>query len=382
MATRANYFKVGAFIIVAIAMLAGAIVVLGAGSLLRRKVRIETYFDESVEGLVVGSPVKYRGVEIGKVEHISLTSAKYEQRVGKPFERRKQYVLVEMTIFADAFEGLDPETLGQRLANLTKQGLRVRLTSKALTGIAYVELDYVSDPALYPEVQVDWQPDLPYIPSALSIGVRLEESIESITRTLKEIEKADICQLAGRLEDLLTAATESVDEAKVVALRERADQFLSDADGFIKDVGQTNREVREAVTLLLEEVRESNRLVRDFLEKPELDTVLADASEAARGLKRIVLNSEADIDQITSELRETSQKLNTASEDLPRTLDEFNIALRRLSRLIGEQRHEIAGIMENMERASENLNEMTEDAKRYPAHFLFGEPPPPQEATR
>jgi len=382
MATRANYFKVGAFIIVAIVMLAGAIVVLGAGSLFRRKVRIETYFDESVEGLVVGSPVKYRGVEIGKVERISLTSTKYEQRVGKAFERRKQYVLVEMTIFADAFEGLDPDTLARRLEKLTEHGLRVRLTSKALTGIAYIELDYVGDPELYPEVQVDWQPELPYIPSAPSIGVRLEESIESISRTLKEIEKAHIGELAAKLEKLLTAVTESVDEAKVAALREHADQFLADADEFIADVGQTNREVREAVTQLLEEVRESNRLVREFLAKPELDTILTDASEAARGLKRIVQDSEADIDQITSELRQTSQKLNAASEDLPGTLDEFNTALRRLSRLIDERRHEIADIMENMERASENLNEMTENAKRYPAHFLFGEPPPPQEATR
>lgn len=366
MATRANYFKVGAFIILATAMLVGAIVVLGAGSLLRRKVRIETYFDESVEGLVVGSPVKLRGVKIGEVERIVIPK-KYEQNVR-----------VEMRIFPDAFEDIGPDEILQHLQSLTEQGLRVRLTSKALTGIAYVELDYVSDPELYPEVPVESRRKH-YIPSVPSIGVRLEESIESISRTLKEIEEENI---AVKLEKLLTAVTESVDEAKVAALREHADQFLADADRFIKDVGQTNREVREAVTLLLEEVRESNRLVREFLEKPELDTVLKDASEAARGLKRIVLDSEADIDQITSELRETSQKLNAASEDLPATLDQFNTALGRLSRLIDERRHEIADIMENMERASENLNEMTENAKRYPAHFLFGEPLPPQEATK
>ncbi len=372
MTTRANYFKIGVFVIAAAALLVAGIVVLGAGSLLRKKVRIETYFAESVEGLDVGSPVKLRGVKIGKVERIVIPE-KYEQNVR-----------VEMRIFADAFEGLEQNTIGPWLKSLTEQGLRVRLTSKALTGIAYVDLDYVSDPDLYPKVKVDWvRPDgvreETYIPSAPSIGVRLEESIESISRTLKEVE---IRGLAVKLENLLTAVTESVGEAQVAALRKHADQFFVNADTLIAEVRETNTEVRQAVTQLLEEVRESNRQVRDFLDKPELDTILADASEAAGGLRRIVEASETDIKQITSELRETSQKLNAASEDLPTTLQEFNVALGRLSRLLDERRHEIENIMDNVERASANLTELTETAKRYPAYFLFGEPPTRPEARK
>ena len=46
---------------------------LGAGNVFKRTVTIETYFDESVQGLDVGSAVKYRGVQIGRVTRIGFT---------------------------------------------------------------------------------------------------------------------------------------------------------------------------------------------------------------------------------------------------------------------------------------------------------------------
>ena len=53
------------------------VVALGVGTIFQKKALVETYIDESVQGLDVGSPVKFRGVPVGKVETISLTSAEY-----------------------------------------------------------------------------------------------------------------------------------------------------------------------------------------------------------------------------------------------------------------------------------------------------------------
>ena len=39
---------------------------------------METYIEESVQGLDIGSPMKFRGVLVGKVEEITLTSAVYD----------------------------------------------------------------------------------------------------------------------------------------------------------------------------------------------------------------------------------------------------------------------------------------------------------------
>src|SRR5436309_15168255 len=93
MSQRANYFKLGLFVIGAI--VAGIIVLLiiGTGRFLQKRVTIETYFNESVQGLDIGSKMKYRGVEVGQVTRISFTYVKYEQE--KPMGDRRRYVLVE-----------------------------------------------------------------------------------------------------------------------------------------------------------------------------------------------------------------------------------------------------------------------------------------------
>src|SRR6266536_1709719 len=96
MSAKANYFKLGLFVIGATVALVLLLVILGSGKWFQSKTVVETYFDESVQGLDVGSKVKYRGVNVGEVTKIGFTYNKYEQ--DKPMAGRKRYVLVEATI--------------------------------------------------------------------------------------------------------------------------------------------------------------------------------------------------------------------------------------------------------------------------------------------
>jgi phospholipid/cholesterol/gamma-HCH transport system substrate-binding protein/paraquat-inducible protein B len=85
-----SYFKVGIFVITASVIAIIGVILLGVGSVFQKNFLVETYIDESVQGLDVGSPVKFRGVPIGKVEEISLTSVEYATT--------KRYVLVRTVI--------------------------------------------------------------------------------------------------------------------------------------------------------------------------------------------------------------------------------------------------------------------------------------------
>jgi ABC-type transporter Mla subunit MlaD len=73
---RGTYLRVGLLVITGIALLVGAVMFLG-GNQIRHGRPYETYFRDSVQGLDVGAPVKYRGVTIGAVTEIGLTSAVY-----------------------------------------------------------------------------------------------------------------------------------------------------------------------------------------------------------------------------------------------------------------------------------------------------------------
>ena len=72
MAVPTNHWKLGLFVVASVVLALATVVFLGARSLRKDTVPFVTYFDESVQGLEVGSPVKFRGVVIGTVSHINI----------------------------------------------------------------------------------------------------------------------------------------------------------------------------------------------------------------------------------------------------------------------------------------------------------------------
>ena len=108
MSQKANYFKLGLFVIGAIAAGILVLVIIGSGRWFERKVIIETYFKESVQGLDLGSKLKYRGVTIGEVTRISFTYTRYQ--LDLPITQRERYVMVEAQV--------QPRLLGGRAAGI------------------------------------------------------------------------------------------------------------------------------------------------------------------------------------------------------------------------------------------------------------------------
>src|SRR5438132_13948244 len=81
MGRKANPAVIGAFVIGGVALAVVAVTVWGSGKLFRRQYPSVCYFPGSVNGLAVGAPVKFRGVQIGEVTDIRLL---YAQTRGAP----------------------------------------------------------------------------------------------------------------------------------------------------------------------------------------------------------------------------------------------------------------------------------------------------------
>jgi len=205
---RIHYFILGLFFIVAILLAFGAVIMFGAGELLKPTIKMETYFNESVQGLDVGSPVKYRGVQVGKVEEITFVDDYYYTE--KPF------VMVRIALYVSALgsssrsiEGTDTNTaIKEALKREIKFGLRVRLTSQGLTGVAYLEADYL-DPKYYPPLEIDWEPKTFYVPTAPSVINRLSNSAEVVFRELEAIE---LQKISKNFDTLLTTYKKLADD--------------------------------------------------------------------------------------------------------------------------------------------------------------------------
>jgi len=346
---KLSYFKIGLFVIAATVIAVIGVVVLGVGTLLKKKMIVETYIDESVQGLDVGSSIKFRGVSVGKVEQITLTHVEYATR--------RRYVLVRVGLTSNLFQisPADGESPGF-LAEIAK-GLRVRLAAQGLTGTAYLEADYL-DPARNPPLTIDWQPAYPYVPSAQSKITQLSEAVEHI---LRNFEQVDIQRIADGFEKSLATITKAAQGANFDQINEQAVAFLAEA-------------------------RATNRQLKDLVGAPELKTALADVAAAGAGARRIFERAEKPLSQLLADLPKASesvgrliQRLDVVSADLPVASGQIKQTLQQLNRLLAGQQYEIQTAVENLRAISENFKEITDNAKKYPAQALFGAPPPPSK---
>ena len=97
-----RYFRLGVFVLVTLCVLAAVLFLLGGRKLFQPTFTFETYFNESVAGLELGAPVRFRGVPLGQVTEILTSAATYEGDV--PLGRRRHYIVVRAKVNFSAEE--------------------------------------------------------------------------------------------------------------------------------------------------------------------------------------------------------------------------------------------------------------------------------------
>lgn len=353
MSERANYFKLGLFVIAAVAAGIVVLLIIGSGRWFVRKVTIETYFNESVQGLDIGSKMKYRGVVIGQVTAIGFTYNVYQQDL--PMTQRARYVMVEAQ--------LEPRLVGGRAAagDLTnidnarlevERGLRVRLAPQGITGTNYLEVDYVDPPP--PVLPIEWKPFYIYIPSAPSTVTAFVNAAQEI---IDRLHKLDIEGTIANLNKLMVTANDRLAAIDTGGLSKRANATLDRLDGTL--AGLQTKKLSDEAQALIAELRESNTELKKTLANPAWQKLPADADAAVTSIKALVADP----------------KLASSIAHLDRTLS-------RLDRITGGGESDLATTIDNLRRITDNLRDLTEDAKRYPSNLLFGQPPPPLERSR
>jgi phospholipid/cholesterol/gamma-HCH transport system substrate-binding protein/paraquat-inducible protein B len=246
MSRRPNYFKIGLFVIVAVALILAAVIIFGGGIFAQKRIYFETYFDGSVSGLNVGAPVERRGVRIGRVEKITFAADEYDIP-GDPltFSKYERYVMVVASVGQENLPELSYEEKKARLERLISNGLRIRLAVEILTGVAYLEGEYV-DPNRFPLLEIAWEPRHFYVPSAPSVFTTLKDSVDKI---LHRLEKIDTEKMAGAVQDVLDSLNEILQNANVPEVMTQLNETLQRIDKLIAtrrpDIEQTLENLKE-----------------------------------------------------------------------------------------------------------------------------------------
>ncbi len=227
MSAKANYFKIGVFILSATALALGGIIALGVGTLFEHPVLVETFIDESVQGLEVGSPIKFRGVKIGSVKQIDFVGHRYQSQVDeKELSRYAHYVVVIGAIRQTPDELSEEQRAAKRKQDYAA-GLRVRLASQGITGVLYLEADFLN-PQQYPPLEVPWETKGIYVPSAPSTITLVSQALGNIA---KDLSQANVHQIAEHFDALILAMTTLANQANLGELRGRAGEVLTELQG-------------------------------------------------------------------------------------------------------------------------------------------------------
>src|ERR1035437_5068267 len=313
MSARTNHFKLGLFVLRAVALLIAGLLAFGAKNYFSPKTKFETAFPGQVSGLSVGSRVEFRGVPVGKVTRITFAWVLYPQS-------KSRLIIVQFDV-DDEMVLLPPDmSMKVALQQMTDKGLRAMVKGQEITGTSLLAMEMLN-PNSYPPMTLDYKPRELYVPSAPAQFTRMLEAIE---RSLDHIQRLDIVGIGQGITNALGSVAQLSDKLGKLDLQ----AISTNANSVLAEVKNAAIKLQDAVGQ-----------VQETIKNMKLDTVSQNA------------------DGLVAGLRESNTKLQTV-------LDRAGAVL--LQQTVAE-----------LQRALESLNDVLTELKRYPSGFLFGKPPPP-----
>jgi paraquat-inducible protein B len=314
MARRFNPRIVGFFVLAATALGVVAAIWLGSSRVFQRKVRFVVVFSQEIAGLEVDSPVKFRGVPVGRVASIHLS-------IGSPeAPLRELYMPVVIELNQSRIREMGETTdLGNPavVEKLVTHGLRARLALESfLSGRRYVDLDIVTDaPAPAPPPFA-----LPYP----AIPVYVEPGLQAL--------QADTARVLGKLNAL--------DLEGLVADFRRAAQGLARASGAIDEAG---RGVPRTLA--------------------SMDQTLGAIRDAARSLER-------EVPLVAGDARAAMQRLAAALEQMDATVREVRLGLAPGAPIPAQ----LEQTLREVNQAARSLRVLADSLERDPSQLVRGRP--------
>lgn len=279
MTTGTNHWKLGLFVVVGIVGILGGLFWIGSHRLNRATLPAVTYFDESVQGLEVGSPVKFRGVRLGTVAGITVA----------PDHR---LVEVHADMYVDTLKKLG---FGEDASSdaFIPENLRFQLASAGITGVQFVQAD-ILDPERYPAPELSFKPPPNYIPSAPSTLKSLEARVMDVLDRLPELSDhatvfmdegretlASIRRLSATLQEddqpfrkllvRLESAAEKVETAATEAKLGPTTESLRSASASVSQAADSVSAAREELLASLVALRQALESARTFTDALDRD---------------------------------------------------------------------------------------------------------------
>ena len=332
MSKPANKTLIGAFVVGAVVLAVAAIVLFGSGRFFKDTDEWVAFFPGSVKGLNVGSPVVFRGAQVGQVTAIKVYFDPSELSINIP-------VMFETD--PDRFRTIGPQTISDDAElhrALVSQGLRAQLQLQSLvTGQLMINMDF------FPGTPVKM---FGIENAGLGVDVKPWWEIPTIPTPLQELEKA-----LGEIN--IKEITEDVRRAM---------------DGIAKLA--TPPDLHEVIGVLKQTLIDVQKLARNLDSKVEplatsFDQTLVEA-RAGIGDARKLMNEQAPA--LVSKIKKAAESATTA-------LDQANVTLKSIQEIADEGtqlRYEVSSALNEIAAASRSVRVLADFIEQHPDAILRG----------
>ena len=332
MSVRAKPTIIGIFVCGAAVLAVAAVLMFGGGKVFNHQEKFIIYFADSVNGLQVGSAVKYKGVQIGQVSNIYIH---YDQGdVGSD----DIPVLIEIDTtrlhrdLGDDIDLADPQVFEEQI----KAGLRARLQMQSfVTFQLYIELDYVGSGNPPKPISLSHlYKEIPSIPAGLS------EVVQSITTSLENLSKVDFADLANKVNHLADELTTGVDQINF-------------------------KEINDNLVL-------AGKNVNALLADPKIKEALDKLGSTLDDLDHLANSVNQQVQPLTKEIQSTAESARA-------TLDQINQTLASVRDLVAPDSSlhtELDRTLQEITNASRAIRILADFLEANPSTLIFGKSPP------
>jgi paraquat-inducible protein B len=305
MAVEKNYTRLGFFIVLTLVLFLVTAVFFVQRLKKRPAIGMVTYTTDNVFGLDVSSPVRLRGVPVGRVTAIRVNP-------------HGTIVQIDFEMFLDRLDtiGLDVS----RLRTLTDVGgvfphLRAQLMGNPITGEAYLLLDQPDNPP--PPMELGFKPNRPYVPSVPSPFEMAQDRVPAL------LDRANAT--LETLREIVARMPDSLD---------RSDRFFDNTNRIMheSDLPALSADSRKFFATTSAQIEQIRSDMDGVIGK---EGSLVKFSEEARAEIKA-----ADFPAATQAAREAADNSRLAADDIRRTLPAIRDSLqelRELSRMLEDQ---------------------------------------------
>ena len=327
MASLKTKFSVGLFLIIGISVIIIGVIWLGMSNYLEKGRLFVSYFDESVQGLDADSPVKYRGVHIGRVHSIGVAPD------GK---------LIEVILKIESEIQPDGNT----------EDLVAQLKSVGITGLMFLELEQ-KDINTEKTPSYSFKTQYPVIATRPSQISKIRQGIEDVFDLFRALDAETI---SDQLTSALKKVNKTIDDAQLVQL--------------VGDVRTTVKSLQRLV-----DTKQMDRLLAS-LEKTSGDfsqmAVNADGGitemrQTVNRLGQVIDSSGGNIEGVTADLK-------ASATEIKRAMETATALLESTDRQVDTIQRQVLVTLNRIDRATATLNRSLDQLANQPSQVIFSAP--------